>query len=93
MIVVNMDLLSAISATRNARLGTIEISNCGDHPKPTTHGNYRYAVKGKKGQTLRAGMIINWPRQAQPPLALLHAVLNDAYPKRSVCVTPKALTI
>lgn len=79
MILVKMQLVSAVSRSRDARLVTIEIYNDGTGTK--TRGNYEFAIVGKKGRVLKKGRVENWPRKSKSPCALLQRVINTAYPK------------
>ena len=79
MIKVQMNLISAVSRSRDAVLVTIEIYNDGTGSK--TRGNYDFVIRGKRGQVMKEGRVENWPRVAKTPCALLQKVINTAYPK------------
>lgn len=78
MIVVKMNLVSAISRSRDGTLVTIEIYN--DGTGTAARGNYDFTIRGKRGQVLKEGRVENWPRKAKTPCALLQKVINTAYP-------------
>lgn len=71
MIVVSVQLDSAIHPSRDIELARMEISNAGDHPDPK-RGNYNARTlrgRGKKSldarQTQRHTVVANHPREAE----------------------------
>jgi hypothetical protein len=77
MIVIDMDLISARTLQRTS-LCKLQIVN--DGTGTSTHGNYHWTIKGKRGQIIKQGILKDWPRLAKTPAALLQKVLNTAYP-------------
>jgi hypothetical protein len=75
VIVVEMNLQSALSNSRDRHLGSIRISNDGKPTNMTRH-NYDVEVLGVKGQTIRRGRLENWPRDSKSPMQLLGAALD-----------------
>lgn len=76
-----MRLISAVSCDRDAELVNITIVN--DGTGTTSRGNYDYTIRGRRNRRIKSGRILNWPRLAKTPCALLQRVINDAYPEKS----------
>ena len=75
MIVVEVELKSAISESRDKHQATITIANIGGSK---TRGEYRYKITGKAGQMLAEGTIAGFPRKRGLAIDLLGVVLLDA---------------
>ncbi len=62
MIVVTVELKSAISASRNRMLGQLVISNDGTGGE--TYGNYDARFTGEAGRAGKRGRVERYPRKA-----------------------------
>lgn len=78
MIVVEMDLASALDRSRDRKLGRVEICNRGRGSKP---GLFNYGVRlfsaGDKPRKVREAAIYDWPRERRTAATLI-AVAFDA---------------
>lgn len=76
MIVVEANLVSAISADRDATLCRVEIAN--DGTAVGARGNYdvRLYSRGDKPRLIRTGRVENWPRNAKPAWRLIAAAFE-----------------
>lgn len=84
MIRVTVELLSAISPTRNRVLGVMHIANDGVTSRETSgkRGSYDFAIFGKRQQVLRQGRVEDYPRKSALIWVLLHRALNIAFGKK-----------
>jgi hypothetical protein len=78
VIVVSVQLKSAIHPSRDATLGRVEIANDGTGDKDT--GNYDIRVYGKRGQLMTTARVEKFPRRAKHGLRLLTRALAAAFP-------------
>jgi hypothetical protein len=76
MIVVPMELKSAISASRSRSLGRLEIGN--DGTGTATRGNYevRLYSSGDRPRLIRTARVENFPRQAVPAWRLIQKAME-----------------
>jgi hypothetical protein len=76
MIVVQADLISAISSSRDDTLCRIEIVN--DGPGTPSRCNYvvRLYSRGRSGRLIRTARVENWPRNAKPAWRLIQAAME-----------------
>lgn len=74
MIRVTVELISAVSPSRNKVLGKAEISNIGG---TATRGHYRYKVYGKGGKKMHEGVLKNMPRKQMNGWDLLTLLLTQ----------------
>jgi hypothetical protein len=75
MIVINMQLKSAISESRNAVLGTLIIVNDGSSTNPN-RGNYHVQMRGKTGRVIRSGEVKDHSRKSLPVGTLVRKALE-----------------
>jgi len=75
MIIVTVDLKSAISESRDRRLATLHICNVGG---TKTHGDYSVRAYGPQGNPGKAGEVKNYPRGAVAVLNLVRRALEAA---------------
>lgn len=75
MIVANIELVSAVSKSRDKHQGRIEIGNIGG---TAVKGNYRYRIFGKRGQLLHEGVLNGFPRKELLAIDLVALCLADA---------------
>lgn len=74
MIVVEANLLSAISSSRDANLCRVEIAN--DGTGSASRGNYVVRLYARNdGRLIRTARVDNWPRNAKPAWRLIQAAL------------------
>jgi hypothetical protein len=75
MITVEMNLCSAISASRDANLCRLEIVNDGA-TETLSRGNYDVRLYARNnGRLVRTARVENWPRNARPAWRLLAAAM------------------
>jgi hypothetical protein len=75
MIIVDMQLQSAISPDRDRTLGRVLIINDGEPTDARLH-NYRVEAISTVGRVFRRGNVRDWPRDSRSPLQLLTAALK-----------------
>jgi hypothetical protein len=78
MIVVTVELKSAISRTRDRTLGQVTIAN--DGTGTATRGNYLAVATGRGGRTLATARVEGFPRRSRHALRLLVRALKALYP-------------
>ena len=78
MIVVNMDLHSAVTHQKSS-LVKIKIWN--DGTGTLARGNYQWNIFSRNGRLMKTGELKNWPRNSKTALALLQKVINVSYPQ------------
>lgn len=72
MIIVNIDLKSAISTDRDRHLGTLHICNIGG---TKALGDYSIQVFSPKGKLGRQGLVRDYPRESISVLNLVRRAL------------------
>ena len=77
MIVVKIELISAISRSRNRSLGMIEISNDGTS-KNKTVGHYNIKVLNPEGRVLRRGRVEGHKRSEVSIFNLVRKAIEQA---------------
>ena len=75
MIVVEMQLCSAISSSRDRQLCKVKIVNDGTSTK-ASRGNYDVTLYGCDGRRIRTARVENYPRNAKPAWRLLQAAME-----------------
>ncbi len=75
MIVVNVDLKSAISSARDRHLATLHICNIGG---TKTRGDYSVQAFGQSGNPGKSGTVKDYPREAVAVLNLVRRALEAA---------------
>lgn len=75
MIVVTVDLVSAISRTRDCRLAQLHISNVGG---TETLGDYEVKTFGQNGGAGKTGRVERYPRKAVGILNLVRRAIEAA---------------
>lgn len=75
MIVIPIQLKSAISSTRDATLGTIVIVNDGKSTNPN-RGNYHVQMRSKSGRVIRTAEIKDHARKSLPVGTLVRKALE-----------------
>lgn len=75
MIIVRVELDSAVAESRDRLLGTVVICNVGSS---TTHGDYEYELQ-RPGGRRRTGTVRGFPRKQKSALSLLRLCLNDLH--------------
>ncbi len=76
MIVVHMELKSAISSSRDERLCTVTITNDGTSDS-RSRGHYDVELYARNnGRLIRRARVENWPRNAKPAWRLLAAAME-----------------
>jgi len=76
MIVVNVDLKSAISTTRDRHLATLHISNTATGTK--TRRNYAVRAFGPAGKPGKRGEVLDYPAEDVSVLNLVRRALEAA---------------
>ncbi len=75
MIVVSVDLLSAIHPSRSRNLAKIHISNIGGSQ---TRGDYAVQTYGAKGRPAKKGVVHGYPRESVAVLNLVRQAIAAA---------------
>jgi hypothetical protein len=76
MIIVDMELKSAVSSSRDRNLGRIEISNIGQDDRGS-YADYRVRLYARNhGRCIREVEIIGWPKKAQPAWRLIQEAMR-----------------
>lgn len=81
MIRVTVELISAVSPSRNQTLGTAEIANIAGN---ATRAHYRYKIYGKGGKKMHEGTLRNIPRKKALGWDLLMLALVKERGKRAL---------
>lgn len=76
MIVVSVDLASAIHPSRSRRLAMLHIVN--DGGGTATHGSYDVIAYGAGGHSGKKGRVEHYPRKAVAVLNLVHRAIEAA---------------
>jgi len=79
MILIKMTLHSALTG-HPTQLAEIKIVNKGRGDRNSPRGDYHYVIRGKSKRVMKRGDVLDWPRKARHPIALLQHVINQAYP-------------
>jgi hypothetical protein len=79
MIVVNVELKSAIHPSRDTMLGRVEIANDGTGSR--TVGNYDVRVYDRRGRLTKKTRVENWRRLDKSALRLIAKCIAKAYPE------------
>jgi hypothetical protein len=75
MIVVDMELHSALSSSNDANLCRVEIAN--DGTGGSSRGNYNVRLFARNnGRLIRSARVENWPRNSLPAWRLLAAAME-----------------
>jgi hypothetical protein len=82
MIVAEINLVSAVSSSRNKIQARLEIFNDGTGTRSVA--NYGYRIFNKAGKILHTGTIENFPRQKMLALDLVMLALVDARGEKAV---------
>lgn len=77
MIVVSVDLKSAIHSSRDRPLGRLDVANVGG---TNTRGDYEVRVYDRAGRFVRKTEIKNWPRLQKSALRLIAKAFRAAFP-------------
>jgi hypothetical protein len=79
MIVVNVELKSAIHSSRDRMLGRVEIANVGGG---RTRGDYEVRVYDRGGRHFKTASVKNWPRLQKSALRLVARAFEVAFNDR-----------
>lgn len=85
MIRVTVELISAISPSRNRVLGVMSIANDGVTSQETggKRGSYNFIIRGKrKDRAIRQGRVEDYPRKSAIVWVLLLRALTVAFGKK-----------